>query len=69
MNETHYDKWDEIHSTKKPKGGFRKIAEFPMPCLHPEHKPPMHIVLQPGLYEYECPGCGMVTTIRVPVVY
>jgi len=28
-------------------------------CKHPEHNPPGMIVLEPGLYEYECPACGL----------
>lgn len=35
-----------------------KIGEVKQPCLHPEHNPPTHIVLEPGIYEYVCPGCG-----------
>jgi hypothetical protein len=37
-------------------------------CSHPEHKPPMHIVLEPGTYKHTCPGCGKVTTFEVPLV-
>lgn len=39
---------------------FRKIEEFNPPkiCTHPEHNPPSYIVLQPGVYEHQCPGCG-----------
>ena len=39
-------------------GYIRKIADLPLPCTHPEHRPPMHMVLPPGVYEYVCPGCG-----------
>ena len=35
-------------------------------CRHHEHDPPSHIVLKPGMYEWECPGCGRVKIIRVP---
>lgn len=28
------------------------------PCIHPEHNPPSMIYLEPGEYEYTCPGCG-----------
>jgi hypothetical protein len=35
-------------------------------CIHPEHNPPHHILLPPGLYEYTCPGCGYTQPIRVP---
>lgn len=27
-------------------------------CISPEHNPPKHIVLKPGVYEWECPSCG-----------
>lgn len=50
------------------KGGFRKIDDklyIKEPCRHPEHQPPMHIVLENGTYEYTCPGCGEVRTIVV----
>lgn len=46
---------------------FKKIAEEkdrPI-CLHPEHKPPSHIVLKPGIYQYTCPSCGKVTIVRI----
>lgn len=40
---------------------IRKLAEpdlnRPSPCQHPEHKPPSMLVLEPGAYEHECPGC------------
>lgn len=35
-----------------------KIKDQEKPCLHPEHEPPMHIVLEPGTYQHTCPGCG-----------
>jgi hypothetical protein len=34
-------------------------------CFHPEHDPPTMILLEPGLYEHTCPGCGRVTTFRI----
>lgn len=37
---------------------LRKIADLPLPCHHPEHNPPSHIVLPSGVYAYTCPGCG-----------
>ena len=50
---------------------MKKIADVPSileqtawyykdrpPCLHPEHNPPTNIVLDPGVYEHECPSCG-----------
>lgn len=50
------------------KGGFRKIADHESQklCQHPEHEPPMHIALEPGTYEYECPSCGHKKIINVP---
>ena len=47
---------------------LKKIADMPKPCLHPEHNPPTMIVLEPGTYEYTCPGCGEKTTFVVPQV-
>lgn len=55
---------------------MKKIADLPEPsrpwvlerkppCHHPEHDPPKHIVLEPGIYEHECPGCGQKQIIRV----
>ena len=26
-------------------------------CQHPEHNPPTMILLEPGIYEHECPAC------------
>lgn len=51
---------------EKLKGGLRKIAEAPEPCAAPEHQPPMHMVYEPGTYEYTCPSCGKRTVFRVP---
>jgi len=45
--------------------GFKKIADVPKPCLHPEHDPPGYIVLPPGTYEYECPACGRKIVITI----
>ena len=47
-------------------GGLRKIKDTEIPCTHPGHNPPMHIVLEPGEYEYMCPACGKITTFTVP---
>jgi len=50
---------------------FKKIEE-PKPwkarraCRHPEHEPPKMIVLRPGTYEWECPGCGEKQIVVVP---
>lgn len=35
-------------------------------CNHPEHKPPMHIVLKPGLHIWVCPACGQEQPITAP---
>lgn len=44
-----------------------KIADLPtaLGCAHPEHVPPMHIVLDPGVYAHTCPSCGSVQTIVI----
>lgn len=39
------------------------------PCFHPEHNPPQHIVLAPGIYEHECPACGHKTIFTVRETY
>lgn len=46
----------------------KKIADLPARdyCGHPEHNPPSMIVLEPGIYEHECPGCKKVMTFTVP---
>lgn len=62
------------HRSFKKKGGLRRVGDLPEEkkdgwhamkevCRHPEHNPPGHIVLQPGVYEYTCPGCGRTQTI------
>ena len=35
-------------------------------CRHPEHDPPGHIVLEPGIYTYQCPACKKAVTFTVP---
>ena len=47
------------------KGGTRKVGEVPVPCLHGEHEPPRNLLLLPGRYEHECPGCGKVSSFEV----
>lgn len=37
-------------------------------CLHPEHNPPSHIVLEPGDYIYSCPECGKEKVLSVPLI-
>lgn len=44
---------------------LKKIKDLQKPCAHPEHNPPSHIVLQPGVYEHICPGCGEKKTFEV----
>jgi len=46
----------------------RKIADLPYRkiCRNPSHDPPNMIVLPPGIYEHECPGCGHKQTFVVP---
>jgi len=43
----------------------RKIADLPYRkiCRNPSHDPPNMIVLPPGIYEHECPGCGQFATL------
>jgi len=51
------------------RGGLRKIEGkkwIKKQCMSPEHNPPMHIVLQPGTYEYVCPACGNKIKFTVP---
>lgn len=40
-----------------------------MPCLCPEHDPPMFFVYEPGTHKWTCPACGHVTVFTVPLVY
>ena len=44
--------------------------KWPKPkiCLSPEHNPPGHIVLEPGMHTWVCPECGKETTYEVPPV-
>jgi hypothetical protein len=45
--------------------GLTKIGEVNQPCNNPSHNPPTNIYLEPGIYEYVCPGCGEKTTFQV----
>lgn len=45
---------------------LEKIEDYPEPCCHPEHNPPMHMVLGPGKYRHTCPACGYSVTFEVP---
>ena len=47
---------------------LRKIADPPQTCAHVEHEPPKLIVLDPGTWEHECPGCGHKTIFTVEEV-
>lgn len=55
----------EIGATKWNSGGLKKVGDVKPPCMHPEHNPPTHIVLEPGHYEYTCPSCGEKTRFIV----
>lgn len=63
---------------KEKIGGFRWIGDaledsssrgWSLPitkkCYDPEHRPPGHVVLPPGIYEYTCPGCGETRRVVV----
>lgn len=47
--------------------GLKKIKDLPkeQACISSEHNPPMHIVLEDGVYEYICPQCGHRRTFTV----
>jgi hypothetical protein len=53
---------------------LRKIRDVkpywnqPAFCQHPEHNFPSMIVLDPGVWEHECPGCGKKVHVFVPLV-
>lgn len=38
-------------------------------CMHPEHNPPMHISLSPGIYRHICPGCGNTQEFTVGITF
>jgi pyruvate/2-oxoacid:ferredoxin oxidoreductase beta subunit len=48
------------------KSGFENDPDVKQTyCRHPEHLPPMHLVIPHGkLYRHICPGCGKTTIIR-----
>ena len=46
-------------------GKIRKIADLPRVCNDFAHDPPGMIVLDNGVYQYECPGCRHITTFTV----
>lgn len=43
----------------------KKIADLLRPCRHMDHDPPRNIVLDDGIYEHSCPGCGEVQAFEV----
>ena len=47
---------------------LEKIADAPVPCVHPEHAPPSNIVLAPGTYRHTCPSCGRQRVFTVPQI-
>lgn len=55
--------------TRKIEDVATGTTAIPALCLHPDHKPPMHQVFEPGTYEHECPNCGQKTifTVNRPV--
>lgn len=44
---------------------LERISEIPGTCANPEHHPPAHIVLPPGVYRHTCPGCGKTSVFTV----
>lgn len=34
-------------------------------CRSPEHEPPSHIVLEPGMWRWTCPACGRALEFNV----
>ncbi len=51
-------------------GGFIKYEPINIKekCLNEEHNPPSHISLKPGRHTYECPSCGKITIINIPLI-
>ena len=47
---------------------IRKIADHSATCKNPDHNPPTHIYLEPGIWEHQCPQCGKKTIINIPVI-
>lgn len=50
---------------------LEKISDLPnwgqyvKSCDSPSHRPPSHMVYEPGVYRWTCPQCGHVTTFTV----
>lgn len=59
-------RWSEF--TMNEKNNTKKVGDTPETCLNPEHNPPSHIVLVPGIYEHTCPDCGKKTTFTIPKI-
>jgi len=56
---------NEERSVENRKAGLRKIGDLPgQQCKHPEHTPST-LGLEPGKYEYVCPGCNLKTIFTV----
>jgi hypothetical protein len=54
---------------------LRKIRDLspaqwgqPAPCSSPDHEFPSMIVLEPGVWEHVCAGCGRRTQVVIPLV-
>lgn len=56
MKNKHVKKIDPAEKDIPLPKGFKKLRG--MPCIHPEHNPPMHMVYSTGENEHTCPGCG-----------
>jgi hypothetical protein len=57
-------------SDKQKKSGFEDDPSMVTPCYHPDHNPPMHLVIPAGKrYRHVCPGCGkeIVITSNSPM--
>lgn len=50
---------------------LKKIRDLPEKkiCRDPEHEFPNMMVLEPGIWEHTCPGCGKATVVRVDNSY
>ena len=46
---------------------FVKYEPYKEPhrCKDPEHNPPGHIVLEPGVHVWKCPSCGQEQRVVV----
>lgn len=55
----------KLDKSNEPRG-LKKITDVQRPCSSPEHNPPSHIALHPGVYEYTCPICGSTVIFKVP---